>query len=674
MTGSLERLLARLDIAKRRRPGAREAARLLRSLRGRDFPDAASLIRFHDAVLFLRAYPHSRAVLRLCESILATFPARVERLADSGADLSAFDHPEVSGIAGTTITTDYSYDVVRWLKRRFGRSVTIDWEGYEGDDRLRALLPAFLPLLEEEALEDANVPYRDYLSAVLLRRGSGAQDELSWLLGRIGSLGLPAAEESERYDALGLSVAWRVGGGRANRTRMRRPARSVVFHDEPLISRRDVSLAEQFASPPLSIRRLPRREGAAMIETAREATALRYREYYAFTYGDPGSVLQARVGRGLEITLVGVEADRRLPLRSSYGGFLVKNGVPIGYFEALAFFERMEVGFNLYYAFRDGESAWTFARSLKLLRQALGVTSFSLDPYQIGYENEEAIDSGAFWFYRKLGFRSTDPKLRALTSREEAKIAADPAYRTSSAVLRRMAAHNLLYDAGAASPPEERSERCSSQGAKRALPSRGAKRALSSRGAKRRGICSRLEFTIHNSQFTTLLGPFPCPQYRPGRRGADGAGIRRRRREDPVRRTESRRESPRDRAAADEASGTPGVRGLGARPRLDPGSPAMAEGGTPRGRRDPRGQGRPARVALPAPPAAARAPARRGSRSRFPLIRGGHSFSHPETFAFPVILSDSDGSAPVSHAREAEFSSLCSCGSQGRCGLATIES
>jgi len=183
-----------------------------------------------------------------------------------------------------------------------------------------------------------------------------------------------------------------------------------------------------------------------MLETTREATALRYREYYAFTYGDPASILQADAGRGLEITLVGVQRDRRLPLRASYGGFLVKNGVPIGYFEALAFFERMELGFNLYYAFRDGESAWTFARSLKFLRQALGVTSFSLDPYQIGFENEEAISSGAFWFYRKLGFRSTDPALRSLTGREESKLAADPAHRTPARLLRRLSVHNMLLN------------------------------------------------------------------------------------------------------------------------------------------------------------------------------------------------------------------------------------
>ena len=434
--------LERLEEAKKRRPGAGEAARLLRSLRRRRFKDAETLIRFHDTLLFLRAYPHSRTVMNLSESILSTFGSRVAALAAAGADLSPFDHPEVSGIVGTSITTDYSYDVVLWLKRRFGRRVAIDWEGYEGADRLRAALPRLLPLLEEEAIEDANVPYREYLEEARVP----GEDDLSWLLSRIDAMRLPHAERAERFDALGLSVTWSLGDGPATRTRMRYPARKIFFHDAPMITRRDVSLAAELASPPLPIRRLPRREALAVLEKTREATALRYREYYAFTFGDPAAVLRADAGRGLQIFLIGTERGRRLPLRSGYGGFLVKNGVPIGYFEALAFFERMEVGFNLYYAFREGESAWTFARSLKFLRQALGVTSFSLDPYQIGFENEEAISSGAFWFYRKLGFRSTDAKLRALTSREEARLAADPSYRTPASVLRRLATDNLLYE------------------------------------------------------------------------------------------------------------------------------------------------------------------------------------------------------------------------------------
>jgi hypothetical protein len=449
LSTGLERRLATLEQARRLRPSRGRAERALDALVGARLPDAGSLIRFHDALLFLRAYPQTQGVLTRTERGLASIPGRVARLEESGADLDPFDHPEVSGIAGTSVTTDYSYEVVLWLKKRFGGRVRIEWEGYEATDRLRAALPEYLPLLEEEALEDANVPYLEYLRQV------DGGDGLSWLLSRIGRLPLAPGEKAERYDALGLSVTWSLGDGRATRTRMRFPARRIFFHDAPLMTRRDVSLEAELASAPLPIRRLPRKEALAVLERTREATALRYREYYAFTFGDPSSVLRADAGRGLQIFLIGTQRGRRLPLRSGYGGFLVKNGVPIGYFEALAFFERMEVGFNLYYAFREGESAWIFARSLKFLRQALGVTSFSLDPYQIGYENEEAISSGAFWFYRKLGFRSTDAKLRELTAREEAKLAADPSYRTPPSVLRSLAVHNLLYEEGESRHPEQ---------------------------------------------------------------------------------------------------------------------------------------------------------------------------------------------------------------------------
>ena len=218
------------------------------------------------------------------------------------------------------------------------------------------------------------------------------------------------------------------------------------FHDEPLRTRREVSLDAIVGGRPLALTRLSRREGERVCEMVREATAVRYREFYTFTFADPASVVSARPGRGVELFLLGVTPERRLPLRAAYGGFVVKNGVPVGYIEGLAFAERLEIGFNLYYTFREGESAWIYAQVLRLHRDALGVTSFSIDPYQLGFENDEAIDSGAFWFYRKLGFRPTDAGVARDVAREESRLARDPGYRSSPARLRRMVEHNVLYE------------------------------------------------------------------------------------------------------------------------------------------------------------------------------------------------------------------------------------
>jgi hypothetical protein len=91
-----------------------------------------------------------------------------------------------------------------------------------------------------------------------------------------------------------------------------------------------------------------------------------------------------------------------------------------------------------------------FARLLAAYRQRLGATSFSVDPYQFGLGNDEAIATGAFWFYRKLGFRSVSDRLERVARREEERLAA--AYRTPARTLRRLAAEPLAFEAPGTEP------------------------------------------------------------------------------------------------------------------------------------------------------------------------------------------------------------------------------
>jgi hypothetical protein len=195
----------------------------------------------------------------------------------------------------------------------------------------------------------------------------------------------------------------------------------------------------------MSVEKLSPALGEKILELARETSAVRYRELHGFTFGDARRVLRAELGRGTEAFVLGVPAENRLPLRAYHAALIFKNGVPVGYFEGLSIFERMESGFNLYYTFREGETAWLYARVLRLMRQLLGVNVFSIDPYQVGHENEEGIESGAFWFYRKLGFYPVRPDLMKLTLSEERRILAEPGRRTSARMLRKLAAGPMLF-------------------------------------------------------------------------------------------------------------------------------------------------------------------------------------------------------------------------------------
>jgi hypothetical protein len=416
--------------------------------------DAQSLIRFHETLLFLRAYPPSPRILNQVEKVLKSFEQRVSRLRAADVDLSPLDDPEVSGIAGTTVTSNFSYEIVRWLVTKHLREIEIDWDWFEEEDRFGATMRRFLPLLEEDAIVEAHVPYREWLRAAKSRN-----DELAWIIERFGSLDRkparsadrselrmrPEKQKAELYDALQLHVQWDFGL-RASRTGMKLPGRKVFFHDKPLIKRRDVSLIAELGSPPIAVQKRSRAEGERILDMARETSAVRYRELHGFTHGDSRRMLKANLGRGVDIFVMGVPPQHRLPLRAYTAALIFKNGVPVAYFEGLSVFERMESGFNLYYTFREGETAWLFSRILCLMRQLLGVTVFSIDPYQIGHENEEGIESGAFWFYRKLGFRPVLPELMKLALAEEQKIAAHARYRTPAKTLRKLAAGHMLFE------------------------------------------------------------------------------------------------------------------------------------------------------------------------------------------------------------------------------------
>jgi hypothetical protein len=410
--------------------------RLLEQLSRQKLNDTDSLVRYHEILLFLRAYPQNATIVRAVEKELRSFSDKVSAL---DVDISPLEHPAVSGIAGTSVTDTFSFYIVRWLLQQRPAEVAIYWEWVEDVNRLAATWPRFMPLLEEDAFAEANVPYREWLAAA--RNG---RKELAWLIDRFDKLPKPESERAELYDSQNLYVQW-TPAFPATRTGMRSPTRKPFYHRGPLIQRREIDLRKELVQP-LTLQKLSPRQGEQARDMAREASTIRYRELYAFTHGDPKHVYRAELGRGVELFLMGLPAEKRLPLRACHAAMIYKNSVPIGYFEGLSLFERMESGFNLYYTFRDGETAWLYARTLNVMHQFTGVTAFSLDPYQIGHENEEGIESGAFWFYRKLGFRPVRRETLQLALKEEEKLKTRKGYRTPAATLRKLAASPMIFE------------------------------------------------------------------------------------------------------------------------------------------------------------------------------------------------------------------------------------
>ena len=93
--------------------------------------DAEALIRFHDLLLFLRAFPSWLAVLRLADTLLSKIETKVKAVLAAGADPDDFAPEEVAGIAGTVVEATFSYPMVCWLVQRHAQSISIQWDDYE---------------------------------------------------------------------------------------------------------------------------------------------------------------------------------------------------------------------------------------------------------------------------------------------------------------------------------------------------------------------------------------------------------------------------------------------------------------------------------------------------------------------------------------------------------------
>ncbi|MBI1797078.1 MAG: hypothetical protein HYR74_08510, partial [Candidatus Eisenbacteria bacterium] len=423
-----KRALAALE-ESRVRFGATAAAvkrAALRTLERATLPRAADVARLHDALCFMRAYPDDRAVLGAVERMLAGF-ARRRDLVRHAAALAD------SGIAGAAIEFRFFWPTARWLAARWGSRLRIVWEDFERADRLEDWLPLLTLFAETPALDEIDWPPRRWLARL---KGAGESDA-AFLIRRVAALPMDEAARETLYDQLDPPLRLIPGADTPARSREKARVAPVVFQRRaPGGERPDLRAA---ARRPVAIRAVPRAEAARLIDLARAAMVTRQRDLDAFSWGDPRDVRIADCGEGLAFAVIGVIPERRLLLESVYGMLTLKNGVPIGYVLASALYGSSEIAYNVFEAWRGTEAARIYGRALAMTRRLFGSDSFTIFPYQLGDGNDEALDTGAWWFYRKLGFTPRDPAARRLMRAELARMRAHPGHRSSRATLARLA-------------------------------------------------------------------------------------------------------------------------------------------------------------------------------------------------------------------------------------------
>ena len=283
------------------------------------------------------------------------------------------------------------------------------------------------------------------------------------------------------WDALEVPVRWRLAAGASATTRLTQPAMAPVRR-EPM--RRTPARPVGFIATPLAgIRRLRGKAARSVIDTTCASLTCRAREVHAITYANANEAWWADLGAGVGLAVIGVEPAARLPLEANYGWMAFSLGVPVAYGGVSPLVGQANTGIHMFEAFRGSEAAYLWAACLRAFATLFGVGRFVVNPIQVGEDNEEAIASGALWFYWRLGFRPVDRALRTVAMREWRRLQAGTGRRTPPSLLRRLATADLqLVLPGAMAAFDERLL----QGASHAVTTRLA--VVAADGRRRRAV------------------------------------------------------------------------------------------------------------------------------------------------------------------------------------------
>jgi hypothetical protein len=422
-------------------PDRVEKIRLLDRLARLSIGAPRVLYQFHEALCFLLAYPDDAEVLRRAGLALASFAARVGRLGPAAQRL------DDSGIAGTFLDYPFGLPMARWLARTSPGGADVVWAAPFAESEIDETLSLLVLPIEGEAMSDeGGLGWRRWLR---LAKGDPATSDLALLVELFDRAPLPPKACERLFDSLALSIGWRPEV--RSRTLARLPWPHPFFHGarRPALVRPDRRRFRRQVTRPLpSLRPAAAPLARALIDAARAAMATRLRELFAFSHANADDVLVADPGRGLRIALIGIVPSERLPLHGYYAYLALKNGVPVSYGAGWQVFGVLEAAVNVFESFRRGESAFILSQVLRAYRQALGMRRIVVDPYQIGLDNPEALASGAFYFYRRLGFRSLDPGVERLARAEDDRIRARPGHRSPRAVLRQLASSEIGLSLG----------------------------------------------------------------------------------------------------------------------------------------------------------------------------------------------------------------------------------
>lgn len=397
------------------------------------FANVHSLIAYHDALLLLAAYPCSKELYDEANRRLNSFHTLTKKFLRGNN--KAPDQLVNSGLRGTEVHGAFTYPLLQALRNRYPAYLFL--HSFEDEERDAGnILRHFLPASEFETLNAGYGP------SELCEELFGTGDPLVQLIDVFNSYTMKPDLRDELFAQLKLFTGIILDGTVPDRSTARGFAHEPFIHDGILKKADPIEIINRALPKP---EKLTAKQEEELVINSMCMLATLNRETDPVSSCAKNGVTLFRLERGVSVALFSMEPARRMPLESYIGYVLFKNGVPHAYGGSWIFGNRALFGINIFEPFRGGESSLTILQLLRVYHQYFGVIAFSVEPYQFGKDNPEGIESGAYWFYYKMGFRSDDKQLAKLAEQEMSRMKTRAGYRSPKTTLTRFTESRITW-------------------------------------------------------------------------------------------------------------------------------------------------------------------------------------------------------------------------------------
>ena len=395
---------------------------LLNALGREKITGKKALQSYYDSLLFLLAYPDNRSIYQLANQSLQQLQLYIQ------SHETIKERLYNSGITNTRLCAAFSFEIVKWLRSKHPKDIR--FHSFEADDgQIQSILAVVMLRVESEILLDTHGAWRSWLQQSLKE----GQDMLDRLIAVFDETDIRPGVRDELWVAIGINVEIDFPSHHCLSGSL-----IASYYHRSLIKKNFI----QHDAKPIRVS-LDEQEAEYIIECSRMILVRQLREIDPITFTANRFVSYYRLPRGLSVALMSMVPEWRSPIDSYMGYVVFKNGLPVAYAGSWILFDSGRIGLNVFPAYRGGESQYIFEQVLKLHSEVYQLNRFSVDPYQVGKENSDAIHSGAFWVYYRAGFRPIREELKQLADAEALKIKSIKGYRSPASALKKLADSRL---------------------------------------------------------------------------------------------------------------------------------------------------------------------------------------------------------------------------------------